>query len=157
MIEPVDLRCYNTFGFKRHVCDTHRLMGNLVAKHDNSGVTLEGPKDVPQLDSNGPEGGSGSANSVCLSMTKKPKSPWMPFPTLFAAISHKVPEKDKPFISACYQQLREKKMTRAEFIRKLRGVVGDDLLRSTLTALENQNKMKEVHGSMRDHEAAGGL
>ncbi|KAJ0235839.1 Inactive poly [Hirschfeldia incana] len=136
--------------------DPHNAKGNLVAKHDNSDVTLEGPKDVPQLDSNGPEGGSGSANSVCLSMTK-PKSPWMPFPTLFAAISHKVPEKDKPFISACYQQLREKKMTRAEFIRKLRGVVGDDLLRSTLTALENQNKLKEIHGSMRDHEAGGGL
>ncbi|KAF3495663.1 hypothetical protein DY000_02053323 [Brassica cretica] len=53
-----------------------------------------------------PEGGGPrSANSVRSSMTK-PKSPWMPFPTLFAAISHKVAEKDKPFINADYQQLR---------------------------------------------------
>ncbi|KAJ4881372.1 Inactive poly [ADP-ribose] polymerase RCD1 [Raphanus sativus] len=137
--------------------DPTNAEGNLVAKHDNSGVTLEGPKDLlPQLDSNGPEGCSGSASSVCLSTTK-PKSPWMPFPTLFALISHKVPEKDKPFIIADYQQLREKKMTRAEFIRKLRGVVGDDLLRSTLTALENQHKLKEIPGSMRDHAGGGAL
>ncbi|KAG2314866.1 hypothetical protein Bca4012_065676 [Brassica carinata] len=136
--------------------DPPNAEGSLVAKHDNSGVTLEGPNDLPQLDSNGPEGCSGSANSVCLNTTK-PKSPWMPFPTLFAAISHKVPEKDKSFINADYQQLREKKMTRTEFIRKLRGVVGDDLLRSTLTALENQHKLKEIPGSMRDHEAGGGL
>lgn len=34
-------------------CYTMVYAGNLVAKHDNSGVTLEGPKDLlPQLDSN---------------------------------------------------------------------------------------------------------
>ncbi|CAH2034885.1 unnamed protein product [Thlaspi arvense] len=139
--------------------------GNLVAKHDNSsGVTLEGPKDhlpPPQLESNGPEGGSGSANSVGSSTTK-PKSPWMPFPTLFAAISHKIAEKDMSFINADYQQLREKKITRAEFVRKLRAIVGDDLLRSTITALQNQASLpklkKEIPGSMmRDDEGAGGL
>ncbi|KAF8082889.1 hypothetical protein N665_0802s0003 [Sinapis alba] len=151
----------NTHIFPEYVvrfklCDPPNAEGNLVAKHDNTGVTLGGPKDLPQLDSNGTEGCSGSANSVCLSTTK-PKSPWMPFPTLFAAISHKVPEKDKSFINADYQQLREKKMTRAEFIRKLRGVVGDDLLRSILKALENQHKLKEIPGSMRDHDAEGGL
>ncbi|CAH8296172.1 unnamed protein product [Eruca vesicaria subsp. sativa] len=116
----------------------HNAEGNLVARHDNSGVTSEGPKDLPpQLDLNGPERGSGSANSVGSSTTK-PKSPWMPFPTLFAAISHKIAEKDMSFINADYQQLREKKITRGEFVRKLRGIVGDDLLRSTLTALQNQ-------------------
>ncbi|KAF8107045.1 hypothetical protein N665_0128s0026 [Sinapis alba] len=132
--------------------------GNLVARNDNSGVTLEGPKDVPpQLVSNGPGGGSGSgsANSVGSSMTK-PNSPRMPFPTLFAAISHRVAEKDMSLINADYQQLREKKMTRAEFVRKLRGIVGDDLLRSTITALENQPKL--IPASMRDREeGAGGM
>ncbi|CAN8290367.1 unnamed protein product [Cochlearia groenlandica] len=109
--------------------------GNLVAKRDNSGITLEGPKDLlpPQLESNG----SGSANSVGSCITK-PKSPWMPFPTLFAAISHKIAEKDMSLINADYQQLTEKKTTRAEFVKKLRAVVGDDLLRSTITALQNQ-------------------
>lgn len=34
--------------------------------------------------------------------------------------------------------LQEKKMNRAEFVRKLRVIVGDDLLRSTITALQNQ-------------------
>ncbi|KAG2304246.1 hypothetical protein Bca4012_063157 [Brassica carinata] len=130
--------------------------GDLVARHDNSGVTLEGPKDLPpQLDSNGPQGGSGSANSVGSSTTK-PKSPWMPFPTLFAAISPKIAEKDMSFINADYQLLREKKMTRGEFVRKLRGIVGDDLLRSTITALQNQpNLKKEIPGS--HEEGAGGL
>ncbi|VVA93291.1 unnamed protein product [Arabis nemorensis] len=123
--------------------------GNLVAKNDNSGVTLEGPKDLPpQLESNG-TGGSGSANSVGSSTTR-PKSPWMPFPTLFAAISHKVAEKDMTFINADYQQLREKKMTRAEFVRKLRAIVGDDLLRSTITTLQNQATEVEEGDSWRD-------
>jgi len=49
--------------------------------------------------------GSGSANSVGSSTTR-PKSPWMPFPTLFAAISHKVAENDMLLINADYQQLR---------------------------------------------------
>ena len=39
-------------------------------------------------------------------------------------------------------------MTRAEFIRKLRGFVGDDLLRSTLTALENQASLAGVKLSL---------
>ncbi|KAJ4894960.1 Inactive poly [ADP-ribose] polymerase RCD1 [Raphanus sativus] len=125
--------------------------GHLVARHDNSGVTLEGPKDAPPpLVSNGPEGGSGSgsANSVGSSTTK-PNSPRMPFPTLFAAISHMISEKDMSLINADYQQLRGKKMTRAEFVRKLRGIVGDGLLRSTITALENQPKLtKDIPGSM---------
>ena len=42
----------------------------------------------------------------------------------------------------------KKRMTRAEFIRKLRGVVGDDLLRSTLTALENQASLAGVKLSL---------
>ncbi|KAJ0232800.1 Inactive poly [Hirschfeldia incana] len=134
----------------------HNAEGNLVARNDNSGVTLEGPKDLPpQLDLNGPERGSGSANSVGSSTTK-PKSPWMPFPTLFAAISHKIAEKDMSFIYADYQQLREKNITRGEFVRKLRGIVGDDLLRSTITALQNQPKLKkEIPGS--HEEDAGGF
>lgn len=55
----------------------------------------------------GPEGGSGSgsANSVGSSTTK-PNSPRMPFPTLFAAISHMISEKDMSLINADYQQLR---------------------------------------------------
>ncbi|AEE31452.1 WWE protein-protein interaction domain protein family [Arabidopsis thaliana] len=132
--------------------------GNLIAKRDNSGVTLEGPKDLPpQLESNQGARGSGSANSVGSSTTR-PKSPWMPFPTLFAAISHKVAENDMLLINADYQQLRDKKMTRAEFVRKLRVIVGDDLLRSTITTLQNQPKSKEIPGSIRDHEeGAGGL
>ncbi|EOA36840.1 hypothetical protein CARUB_v10008689mg [Capsella rubella] len=133
--------------------------GNLIAKRDNSGVTLEGPKDpLPQLETNG-AGGSGSANSVGSST--KPKSPWMPFPTLFAAISHRVAEKDMSLINADYQQLREKKMTRADFVWKLREIVGDDLLRSTITTLQNQPKAKNVvpGSSNGDHEGggAGGL
>ncbi|CAA7026634.1 unnamed protein product [Microthlaspi erraticum] len=132
--------------------------GNLVAKNDNSGVTLEGPKDLPppQLESNG-TGGSGSANSVGSSTTR-PKSPWMPFPTLFAAISQKIAEKDMSLINADYQQLREKKMNRAEFVSKLRVIVGDDLLRSTITALQNQPKLKKENpgSKMRDDEEGGG-
>ncbi|KAL1211114.1 putative inactive poly [ADP-ribose] polymerase SRO1 [Cardamine amara subsp. amara] len=116
--------------------------GNLLpttqSKHETSGLTLEGPKGSP---SNGPgrlsNGGSGSGNNNAGSSSRRPRSPLMPFPMLFNAISSKVARKDMDLIAADYQQLREKKMSRAEFYKKLRMIVGDDdLLRSTITALQ---------------------
>ncbi|CAN6703560.1 unnamed protein product [Malus baccata var. baccata] len=58
---------------------------------------------------------------------RTPKSPWMPFPMLFSAIENKVPPEDMK---------QERKITRDEFVKKLRLVVGDTLLRSTITELQ---------------------
>ncbi|XP_010540747.1 PREDICTED: inactive poly [ADP-ribose] polymerase RCD1-like isoform X3 [Tarenaya hassleriana] len=130
---------------------TTNAEGNLVVaatqtKHDTSGLTLEGPKPPSDLDLNQGQGGLGGYPrrrvSSAGSSTTRPKSPWMPFPTLFDAISNKIPEKDMDLIMAAYQLLREKKLTRADFVRKLRLIVGDQLLKSTITALQGHASAK---------------
>ncbi|XP_022965352.1 inactive poly [ADP-ribose] polymerase RCD1 [Cucurbita maxima] len=77
----------------------------------------------------------GRAVSVGSNSMKTPKSPWMPFSMLFAAISNKVSSKDMESISVQYEQFRAKKMNRDDFVRQLRLIVGDSLLRSTITSL----------------------
>ncbi|KAJ4957425.1 hypothetical protein NE237_024536 [Protea cynaroides] len=87
---------------------------------------------------------------------KAPKSPWMPFPMLFAAISNKVPPKDMKLVNIQYDQFQSKVISRDDFVKKLRCIVGDTLLRSTITSLqcklaskqeaesESQNQVEEA-------------
>ncbi|XP_023005337.1 inactive poly [ADP-ribose] polymerase RCD1-like isoform X1 [Cucurbita maxima] len=75
------------------------------------------------------------AASVASNSMKTPKSPWMPFSMLFAAICNKVSSKDMERINMQYEQFRAKKMHRDDFVKQLRLVVGDSLLRSTITSL----------------------
>ncbi|KAG5410779.1 hypothetical protein IGI04_007098 [Brassica rapa subsp. trilocularis] len=61
----------------------------------------------------------------------------MSYLLLFKAISSKIAQKDMDLITAYYQQLREKKISREGFSKKLRMIVGDDhLLKTTITALQ---------------------
>lgn len=80
----------------------------------------------------------GKAASLGSSNTRAPKSPWMPFPMLFAAISKKVSSEVMDKINEHYELFRTKKIGRDEFIKKLRLIVGDALLRSTITNLQCQ-------------------
>ncbi|KAM5551102.1 hypothetical protein ABKV19_026100 [Rosa sericea] len=130
-------------------------------KHGVSGVTtyFEGPKGFLQLQSPAIDKGSKiHSNSDCgrmygsdgqlISMSgcfqattgstsqRTPKSPWMPFPMLFAAIASKIPPKDMEQVNVHYDFFRAKKITREEFVEKLRLTVGDSLLRSTITELQ---------------------
>ncbi|AEC09115.1 putative inactive poly [ADP-ribose] polymerase SRO1 [Arabidopsis thaliana] len=114
--------------------------GNILpttqSRHESSGLTLEGPKGSP---SNEPgrvsNGGSGSEKNS--SSSRRPRSPIMPFPLLFKAISSKIARKDMDLIIAGYQELREKKVSRKEFYKTLSMIVGDDdLLISTITGLQ---------------------
>ncbi|KAL8234170.1 hypothetical protein R6Q59_020270 [Mikania micrantha] len=86
--------------------------------------------------------------SVGSSTPKEPKSPWMPFSMLFEAISTKVAPTDLKLLHAFYEFFRAKKINREEFIRKMRSVVGDEILRSTITVLRTKSgrmsKAKEV-------------
>uniref|UniRef100_A0A9I9CGY1 Inactive poly [ADP-ribose] polymerase RCD1-like n=1 Tax=Cucumis melo TaxID=3656 RepID=A0A9I9CGY1_CUCME len=70
------------------------------------------------------------------SSLKTPKSPWMPFPRLLNAISKDVSLNDMKLVYGHYGLFREKKISRDEFVRRLRSIVGDQLLRSTLTSLQ---------------------
>lgn len=70
------------------------------------------------------------------SSSRVPKSPWMPFSMLFAAISHEVPSKNMDLVNAYYELFKNKKINRDDFVKKLRLIVGDALLRSAITSLQ---------------------
>ncbi|KAK9928044.1 hypothetical protein M0R45_025200 [Rubus argutus] len=74
--------------------------------------------------------GIGSSSSTT------PKSPWMPFAALFEAISKEVAPKDMKLVNVHYDLFRCKKISRDGFIQKLRAIIGDALLRSTIMSLQ---------------------
>ncbi|KAL5861946.1 hypothetical protein ACOSQ3_003235 [Xanthoceras sorbifolium] len=127
--------------------------GNLIGSESQHSVSVittssQGPQDHLRLESSAVDLGSashpisdsggsqGKASSTNSSSPRAPKSPWMPFPMLFAAISNKVPPKDMELITNHYELFRAKKINRDDFVKKLRLIVGDVLLRSTITALQ---------------------
>ncbi|KAI3875129.1 hypothetical protein MKX03_023266 [Papaver bracteatum] len=74
--------------------------------------------------------------AVGLTAPKVPNSPWMPFPMLFAAVKDKVLPKDMDSINLFYDQFKKKMISRDELVQKLRWIVGDPLLRSTIISLQ---------------------
>ncbi|CAN6825299.1 unnamed protein product [Brassica oleracea] len=110
--------------------------GDLLS--ENSRLTLKGAKGSVSNGTGRVTNGDKSAGSAL-----------MPYPLLFNAMSSRVTQEEMDLITADYQQLREKKISREEFSRKLRVVVGDDdLLRTTITSLQSlpSVKMKPVTG-----------
>ncbi|KAG8374579.1 hypothetical protein BUALT_Bualt10G0010100 [Buddleja alternifolia] len=67
-----------------------------------------------------------------------PKSPWMPFPMLFAAISDKIPAQNMNLVNNNYELFKNKKISRDAFVKKLRMIVGDALLKSAITSLQGK-------------------
>nr|KJB49635.1 hypothetical protein B456_008G130400 [Gossypium raimondii] len=59
----------------------------------------------------------------------------MPFLMLFVAISNKIPRMDMDQVANHYELFKAKKITRDDFVKKLRLIAGDNLLRSTITSL----------------------
>jgi hypothetical protein len=72
------------------------------------------------------------------SVDKAPISPWMPFSMLFAAISTKVSPDSMDLVVSCYEEFKSKKISRAELVKKLRQVVGDRVLISTIMRLQDK-------------------
>ncbi|CAJ1931084.1 unnamed protein product [Sphenostylis stenocarpa] len=79
---------------------------------------------------------NGKVPSMVAITPKVPKSPWMPFPVLFSAIRNQVPAKDMNLIKTHYEQFRSKQISRDDFVKMLRLIVGDALLRTTITNLQ---------------------
>ncbi|KAL7082115.1 hypothetical protein ACP275_14G080600 [Erythranthe tilingii] len=67
-----------------------------------------------------------------------PMSPWMPFPMLFSSISNKVPPQSMDLVKSNYELFKNKKITRDVFVKKLRLIVGDALLKSAITSLQRK-------------------
>jgi len=103
-------------------------------RQQSSAVDLESTCQ-PVSDSGRSEGKAASLGS---SNTRAPKSPWMPFPMLFAAIAKEVSPVVMEQINMHYDLFRTKKIGRGEFVKELRLIVGDTLLRSTITNLQCQ-------------------
>lgn len=101
---------------------------------DPSGVDPGNDNGKPEADNGGSQG---KVPSMGSNTPRVPRSPWMPFPMLFAAISKKVAPEDMDMINHHYNLFRVKKITREDFIKKLRVLVSDDLLRSTITCLQS--------------------
>ncbi|WOG90059.1 hypothetical protein DCAR_0209300 [Daucus carota subsp. sativus] len=80
----------------------------------------------------------GVAENLGSSSTKNPKSAWMPFPLLFEAISHKTSPSNMNLVSSNYELFRSKKISRDEFVKRLRLIVGDGLLRSSILNLQSK-------------------
>ncbi|KAG5134552.1 hypothetical protein JHK82_025740 [Glycine max] len=79
---------------------------------------------------------NGKAPSMVSSTPKVPKSPWMPFPVLLDAIRDQVPPTGMDVIKTYYEQFRSKHISRDDFVKMLRLIVGDGLLRTTITNLQ---------------------
>ncbi|KAL5078979.1 hypothetical protein RYX36_007400 [Vicia faba] len=109
------------------------LLGN-EKKNNTFGINSasQGPKILSGSES------STVDNGMATSLPKAPTSPWMPFPVLFAAITNKVPAEDMELIKVHYLRFRSKGITRGDFVKKLRLIVGDALLRDTLTVLQRK-------------------
>ncbi|MQM20662.1 hypothetical protein Taro_053687 [Colocasia esculenta] len=67
-----------------------------------------------------------------------PSSPWMPFSMLFAAISTKITPQDMDLVNVHYDEFKRKKLSRIELIKKLRQIIGDKLLLSTIMRLQHK-------------------
>ncbi|XP_047094065.1 probable inactive poly [ADP-ribose] polymerase SRO1 [Lolium rigidum] len=72
------------------------------------------------------------------SMAKAPSTPWMPFSMLFAAISTKVPRENMDMINNCYEEFKTKKISRVDLVKRLRHIVGDRMLVSTIIRLQDK-------------------
>ncbi|KAJ3678723.1 hypothetical protein LUZ60_002526 [Juncus effusus] len=67
-----------------------------------------------------------------------PTSPWMPFSMLFASISTKVSSHAMDCINSHYDDYKRKKISRLELVKRLREIVGDKLLVSTILRLQHK-------------------
>ncbi|TVU31523.1 hypothetical protein EJB05_23210 [Eragrostis curvula] len=83
-------------------------------------------------------GGPCAAPMLGDSMEKAPSTPWMPFSMLFAAISTKVSPDNMDLVISCYEQFKSKKISRAELVKRLRDIVGDRVLISTIMRLQDK-------------------
>ncbi|WOL19519.1 inactive poly [Canna indica] len=69
---------------------------------------------------------------------RTPTSPWMPFSMLFAAISTKVPPGDMDLVHNHYDDFKKRKINRIDLVKRLRQIIGDKLLVSTIMRLQHK-------------------
>ncbi|KAL9227150.1 hypothetical protein vseg_002878 [Gypsophila vaccaria] len=76
-----------------------------------------------------------SLNSTAI---KVPQSPWMPFPVLFAVFAKHVPSSDMKLVREHYEQLQNKVISRQDFVKNMRLIVGDTIVRTAIMELNSK-------------------
>ncbi|KAL5980411.1 hypothetical protein ACLOJK_028319 [Asimina triloba] len=99
----------------------HALPINLVGESRGFSSSVEQPEQKP--------------GGCDLKAAKIPKSPWMPFSVLLAAISPKISSEEVKLLNLRYNEFKRKEISRAQFIIMLRQITGDKLLRSAIEDL----------------------
>ncbi|XP_057444024.1 inactive poly [ADP-ribose] polymerase RCD1-like [Lotus japonicus] len=79
---------------------------------------------------------NGIASNGIVSIQKIPKSSWLPFSMLIAAITDKVTPSDISLINAHYEFYKAQLISRGDFVKELRLIVGDPLLRATIESFQ---------------------
>nr|CAB3500040.1 unnamed protein product [Digitaria exilis] len=117
-------------------------MGSVIGSKDVIGIyrtpVLDDCRQEMNLEGPPALGGGCAAPMLGDTMEKAPSSPWMPFSMLFAAISTKVSPENMDMVIGCYEEFKSKRISRAELVKKLRHVVGDRVLISTIMRLQDK-------------------
>ncbi|XP_057432898.1 inactive poly [ADP-ribose] polymerase RCD1-like [Lotus japonicus] len=79
---------------------------------------------------------NGLTSGRVSSIPNIPKSPWLPFSMLIAALSDKVDANDMSLIREHYELYKVKQVSRDDLVKVLRLIVGDTILRATITSLQ---------------------
>ncbi|KAI4303336.1 hypothetical protein MLD38_038981 [Melastoma candidum] len=86
---------------------------------------------------------------------KAPGSPWMPFPMLLKAISDQINPKHMDQIYNQYASFKDRQISRDDFVKELRSLAGDPLLRSTITSLQCEVPRWQGKGTARKRYCCG--
>ncbi|XP_073001519.1 inactive poly [ADP-ribose] polymerase RCD1-like isoform X2 [Typha latifolia] len=116
----------------------------LVAKGSTSNMSTVISSSLPNspLQDRGPLPSPAFANQSQAPMfgraPRAPSSPWMPFSMLFASISTKVSPQDMDLVNRHYEEFKKKRISRIDLVKKLRQIIGDKLLISTIMRLQHK-------------------
>ncbi|GAV57463.1 RST domain-containing protein [Cephalotus follicularis] len=104
-------------------------------------IISQGPQGQLQLDCHPVESISTSQEVAKIpdsGTQENPRIPLMSFPMLLDALSEFVAPKEYRLMFIYFDLFRRQMLSRDDFIKSLRSIVGDTLLRSTITRLQNQ-------------------
>ncbi|CAN6486612.1 unnamed protein product [Victoria cruziana] len=91
---------------------------------------------IPQQLSSTVESGDRTTSGHSSRPSRAPTSAWMSFPMLLDVISTKVSSSKKDLVDIYYHKFKCKNISRDDFIKKLRSIVGDEVLISTLKSFK---------------------
>ncbi|KAK1264005.1 Inactive poly [ADP-ribose] polymerase RCD1 [Acorus gramineus] len=84
-------------------------------------------------------------NNFIRSRTSRPTSPWMKITMLFSTIENEITPATRAALHLHYAAFRRREITRQELIGRIRVLIGDGLLRSTIRRFGNGQSFILIH------------